>query len=60
MYERTNYLAVGAFILLGTIALIVVGFWIGGVGQTVPTPSFSNGTSMASAKAVRCATWASM
>jgi phospholipid/cholesterol/gamma-HCH transport system substrate-binding protein len=41
MYERTNYLAVGAFILLGTIALIVVGFWIGGVGQTVPTSRYT-------------------
>jgi len=36
MYERTNDLAVGVFILIGTLLLVAVGFWIGGVGQTVP------------------------
>jgi len=41
MYERTNYLAVGVFILLGTIVLLVVGFWLGGVGQTVPTSRYT-------------------
>ena len=41
MYERTNYLAVGVFILIGTLALVAVGFWIGGVGQTVPMSQYS-------------------
>jgi len=41
MYERTNYLAVGVFILLGTIVLLAVGFWVGGVGQTVPTSQYT-------------------
>jgi phospholipid/cholesterol/gamma-HCH transport system substrate-binding protein len=41
MYERTNYLAVGIFILLGTIVLLAVGFWVGGVGQTVPTSQYT-------------------
>ena len=41
MYERTNYLAVGVFVLLGTIVLIAIGFWIGGVGQTVPTSRYT-------------------
>ena len=41
MYERTNYLAVGVFILIGTLALVAVGFWIGGVGQTVPMSRYS-------------------
>ena len=26
MYERTNYLAVGIFILIGSLALVAVGF----------------------------------
>ena len=41
MYERTNYLAVGVFILIGSLALIAVGFWIGGVGQTVPMSQYT-------------------
>lgn len=41
MYERTNYLAVGIFVLLGTIVLLAVGFWVGGVGQTVPTSRYT-------------------
>ena len=41
MYERTNYLAVGVFILIGTLALVAVGFWIGGVGQTVPMSRYT-------------------
>ena len=41
MYERTNYLAVGIFILIGTVALVAVGFWIGGVGQTVPMSQYT-------------------
>lgn len=41
MYEQTNYLAVGIFILLGTVALLAVGFWVGGVGQTVPTTGYT-------------------
>ena len=41
MYERTNYLAVGVFILLGTVALLVVGFWVAEVGQTVPTTRYT-------------------
>ena len=36
MYERTNYLAVGIFILIGALALLAVGVWVSGVGQTVP------------------------
>ena len=41
MYERTNYLAVGIFILIGTLALVAVGFWIGGVGKTVPMSQYT-------------------
>ncbi|MGI9237545.1 MAG: MlaD family protein [Woeseiaceae bacterium] len=41
MHERTNYLAVGAFILIGTLALVGVGFWIAGVGQTVPMSQYT-------------------
>ena len=41
MYERTNYLAVGVFVLLGTVALLVVGFWVAEVGQTVPTTRYT-------------------
>jgi phospholipid/cholesterol/gamma-HCH transport system substrate-binding protein len=41
MYERTNYLAVGIFVLLGTMALIAVGFWVGGFGQTVPMSQYT-------------------
>ena len=41
MYERTNYLAVGVFVLLGTIVLFAVGFWVGGIGQTVPTSRYT-------------------
>ncbi|MDH3429503.1 MAG: MlaD family protein [Gammaproteobacteria bacterium] len=41
MYERTNYLAVGVFILLGTVVLLVVGFWVAEVGQTVPTTRYT-------------------
>ncbi len=41
MYERTNYLAVGIFILIGSLALVAVGFWIGGVGQTVPMSRYT-------------------
>jgi len=40
MYEQTNYLAVGAFILLGAITLLVTGFWVSGVGQTVPMSKY--------------------
>lgn len=41
MYERTNYLAVGIFVLLGIIVLFAVGFWVGGIGQTVPTSQYT-------------------
>jgi phospholipid/cholesterol/gamma-HCH transport system substrate-binding protein len=41
MYERTNYLAVGAFILIATLALIGVGVWVSGVGQTVPMSRYT-------------------
>jgi phospholipid/cholesterol/gamma-HCH transport system substrate-binding protein len=41
MYERTNDLAVGVFILVGLLALVAVGFWIGGVGQTVPMSRYT-------------------
>lgn len=41
MYERTNYLAVGLFILLGAVALLAVGVWVGGVGQTVPMSRYT-------------------
>jgi phospholipid/cholesterol/gamma-HCH transport system substrate-binding protein len=41
MYERTNYLAVGVFMLLGTVALLIVGFWVAEVGQTVPTTRYT-------------------
>jgi phospholipid/cholesterol/gamma-HCH transport system substrate-binding protein len=40
MYERTNYLAVGVFILIGAIALVAIGFWVGGVGKTVPMSQY--------------------
>ncbi len=36
MYERTNYLAVGIFIVIGTLALVAVGLWVSGLGQGVP------------------------
>lgn len=41
MYERTNYLAVGIFILIGVLALVGIGFWIGGIGQTVPMTRYA-------------------
>ena len=41
MYERTNYLAVGIFVLLGTVTLLVVGFWVADVGQTVPMTRYT-------------------
>jgi len=41
MYERTNYLAVGIFILIGTLALVAVSFWISGVGKTVPMSQYT-------------------
>ena len=41
MYERTDYLAVGVFIVLGALALVVVGLWVGGVGQTVPMSRYT-------------------
>lgn len=41
MYERTNYLAVGVFVVLGSIVLFAVGFWVSGVGQTVPTSQYA-------------------
>ncbi|MDH4048915.1 MAG: MlaD family protein, partial [Gammaproteobacteria bacterium] len=41
MYEQTNYLAVGIFILLGTVVLLAVGSWVGGVGQTVPMSRYT-------------------
>lgn len=41
MHEQTNYVAVGIFILLGAIVLLVVGVWVGGVGQTVPTSRYT-------------------
>lgn len=41
MYEQNNYMAVGAFILIGALALAAVGFWIGGVGQTVPMSQYT-------------------
>jgi phospholipid/cholesterol/gamma-HCH transport system substrate-binding protein len=41
MYERTNELAVGIFILIGTLALVSVGFWVGGVGKTVPMSQYT-------------------
>lgn len=41
MYERTNYLAVGIFVLLGALALFVVGIWVAEVGQTVPTTTYT-------------------
>jgi len=41
MYERTNYLAVGVFILIGALALVAVGFWVSGVGQTVPVSQYT-------------------
>ena len=41
MYERTNYLAVGVFIIIGALALLAVGLWVGGVGQTVPMSRYT-------------------
>ncbi len=41
MYERTNELAVGVFILIGALALVVLGFWIGGVGKAVPMSQYT-------------------
>lgn len=41
MYERTNYLAVGVFVLLGTVLLLAMAFWVGGVGQAVPTSRYT-------------------
>lgn len=41
MYEQTNYLAVGVFILIGALALVTVGFWVSGVGQTVPMSQYT-------------------
>jgi len=41
MYEQTNYLAVGAFILLGAITLFVTGLWVSGVGRTVPMSKYT-------------------
>jgi phospholipid/cholesterol/gamma-HCH transport system substrate-binding protein len=41
MNEHINYLAVGGFILLGAIALLAVGFWVGGAGQAVPTSGYT-------------------
>jgi phospholipid/cholesterol/gamma-HCH transport system substrate-binding protein len=41
MYEQTNYLAVGIFVLLGAIVLLAIGSWVGGVGQTVPTSQYT-------------------
>jgi phospholipid/cholesterol/gamma-HCH transport system substrate-binding protein len=41
MFERTNDLAVGVFILVGALVLVAVGFWIGGVGQTVPMSRYT-------------------
>jgi len=41
MYERTNYLAVGIFILIGAVALLAVGFWVSGVGQSVPLSRYT-------------------
>lgn len=41
MYERTNYLAVGVFILIGVFALLAVGLWVSGVGQTVPMSRYT-------------------
>ena len=41
MYERTNYLAVGVFILIGAFALLGVGLWVSGVGQTVPMSRYT-------------------
>lgn len=41
MYERTNYLAVGVFIVIGALGLLAVGLWVGGVGQTVPMSRYT-------------------
>ena len=41
MYERTNYLAVGVFILVGAFALVAVGFWVSGLGETVPMSQYN-------------------
>ncbi|MBT8077826.1 MAG: MCE family protein [Gammaproteobacteria bacterium] len=41
MYERTNYLAVGVFILIGALVLLAVGFWVGDVSRTVPMSQYT-------------------
>jgi phospholipid/cholesterol/gamma-HCH transport system substrate-binding protein len=41
MYEQTNYLAVGLFVLIGAIVLLAVGSWVGGVGKTVPMSQYT-------------------
>ncbi len=41
MYERTNYLAVGVFIVIGALGLLAVGLWVGGVGQSVPVSRYT-------------------
>ncbi|MEQ9563010.1 MAG: MlaD family protein [Woeseiaceae bacterium] len=41
MYEQTNYLAVGIFVLIGIIVLLAVGSWVGGVGKTVPMSQYT-------------------
>lgn len=41
MYERANYLAVGIFIVVGAVALVAVGFWVGGFGQAVPMSRYT-------------------
>ncbi|MDJ0927968.1 MAG: MlaD family protein, partial [Gammaproteobacteria bacterium] len=41
MDENTNFLAVGSFILLGAIALLAVGVWVGGAGQTESTSRYT-------------------
>ena len=41
MYERTNYLAVGIFIVIGAVTLIAIGLWVGGVGKTVPMSRYT-------------------
>ena len=41
MYERTNYLAVGVFMIVGALGLLAVGLWVGGVGQTVPMSRYT-------------------
>lgn len=41
MYERANYLAVGIFIVVGAVALVAVGFWVGGFGKAVPMSRYT-------------------